>query len=190
MAQNGNVGNDAVFFQPIAAATPGLDWSRVAQEAGCGSPNRVLTHPFEPLDACSSVPQIHNPQVRPAELHPAIVSRPEKVTTPEKVAPDYLVNDTLYPFLRNTSYGASLVLSSELSQAPFKLSNLGFLLFAEVADNLVDDHYFKDVKRGKISTFIDVASNAVMFTPEPGSLKATELFALHVLGKEIEKHYS
>jgi hypothetical protein len=49
---------------------------------------------------------------------------------------------------------------------------------------------FKDVKRGKPSTIADFAANGIVFLPQSNTMKAAEIFALHVVGKLIEKYGS
>jgi hypothetical protein len=74
MAQKAVFTNDAqTLQQPIAAPTISLDWARVAQKAGCPSANQIFTNPFQPLNTCSSVPEVHFAQLQPAQLQPVPV---------------------------------------------------------------------------------------------------------------------
>jgi len=142
-------------------------------------------------------PQGQHPQGQHKEVGAAVSSAPEATPHHDGILRDfstkgYLMNDGWFGVARNATYAASWVAKGKLvDKSPFgKWSGLGALVTAELADDGLDDYLFKGVKRGKPSTFTDLAANGILFLPQSGVIKAAEMIGLHVVGKEIEKHYS
>jgi len=61
---------------------------------------------------------------------------------------------------------------------------------SNIGDNLVDTFLFKDVKRGKPSTYADIASLGVAFLPQSLPVRVAEMIGVHAVGKLIEKENS